>query len=250
MEPILDHPVLTERYFFPLRVPFQNPFWVDSDGTRLACFYAHNHPGAKTIVMFHGNGEVVPDYIQLYLPVIENLGLNCFLVEYRGYGMSDGIPGLATLLADVEPIIQSIPVPPRDLILFGRSLGSLYVLQGVSLYPEIGGLIIESGIADMMERVLQRAAPSELGISLDELERAVNTAFNHRQKISSYQGPTLIMHAKYDSLVNYRHGLALHSWAGGRKELILFSRGDHNTIFHENQLEYLQILKDFLGKIP
>jgi pimeloyl-ACP methyl ester carboxylesterase len=248
-ESIFNHPVITERYFFPMRVSFQNPFWVNSGGTRLACFYARKFPEAKTILMFHGNGEVVADYIQLYLPVVEALGFNCFLAEYRGYGMSEGEPGLATILEDVEPIIHSLDVPPQDLILFGRSLGSLYVLHAVSLFPQIGGLIIESGIADILERVLLRADPSELGISEKELERAVNRTFNHQRKISGYPGPTLIMHAKYDSLVNNRHGLKLHAWSTGKKELKIFSRGDHNSIFHDNQQEYLQTLRDFLAKI-
>ena len=246
---IFNHPIITERYFFPLQVPFKDPFWVHSGGIKLACYYADKFPGAKTIVLFHGNGEVVADYIQLYLPVFNLLGYNCFLAEYRGYGMSEGEPGLEVILNDVKPIIESIPVPHKDLILFGRSLGSLYVLQGVYLYPDIGGLIIESGIADIIERVLLRVHPSELGVSREELEKAVNSTFNHREKISCYKGPTLIMHAENDSLVNCNHGLELYTWAQGVKELKIFDRGDHNSIFHDNRVEYLETLKSFLAKL-
>ncbi len=66
------------------------------------------------------------------------------------------------MLEDVVPIIQSLKIPDHKIVLFGRSIGSLYALHGVSQRPQLGGLIIESGVADLTERFFQRVAPEEL----------------------------------------------------------------------------------------
>src|SRR5437016_2450050 len=61
---MLDHPLVSSRYFFPRREAFPHPYWVDAaDGSKLACSYHEAHPAATTVVYFHGNGEVVADYL-------------------------------------------------------------------------------------------------------------------------------------------------------------------------------------------
>ncbi len=246
---ILDHEIISTRYFFPRQEGFDDPFWVDCGNAELACYYQHKFSDAKTVIFFHGNGEIAADYINLYVPVMEQLGCNCFLAEYRGYGMSTGIPGLVSMLADVEAMIKAIDQPSKNLVLFGRSTGSLYAIHGAFLFPDIGGLIIESGIADMFERLLMRVRPEELNITLQQLQEEVGTYFDMQDKLRRYKGQSLIMHARHDSLVHFTHAQALHEWAPEPKTLKLFENGDHNDIFYANAKEYLQLLKDFLGSL-
>jgi alpha-beta hydrolase superfamily lysophospholipase len=197
------------------------------------------------VIYFHGNGEIVPDYFDLFVPVFEKMGLNLFLAEYRGYGMSTGNPGLASMLGDVKPIIDTIGIPHEQIILFGRSIGSLYAIHGASVYPDVGGLIIESGVAMILERVLLRVHPQELGIPMKLLEVAVDQDFNHREKLSKYKGKTLVMHAEQDSMVHHTHGIKLYDWAPEPKSLKLFPEGDHNDIFHVNAEEYFSLIYQF-----
>ena len=62
MTDLLDHPVISGRYFYPLDGDFPDPFWVDCGDARLACSYHEVDPAAKTLVHFHGNGEIVADW--------------------------------------------------------------------------------------------------------------------------------------------------------------------------------------------
>ncbi len=243
---VFDHPLITERYFFPMKINIPDPYWVKVDGAELACYYSNAFPDAKTIILFHGNGEVVADYMELYLPLFSNLGLNCFIVEYRGYGMSSGVPMLGAALKDTRQILDYLNLPPEKLIVFGRSLGSLYALEAVGYIPDISGLIIESGIADILERVLLRVSPSEIGLSDIQLEEEVNLLFNHKSKLKNYNGSTLVMHAQHDSLVPSYHGSQIFDWAPDPKMLKLFPIGDHNSLFIENEKQYFSSLKDFL----
>src|SRR5262249_14344937 len=144
---ILDHPIVSSRYFFPRRDSISEPYWVEAaDGSRLACYRHVVNPDAKTVPYFHGTGEVRAHYLPDFPAWIARAGCNCLLVEYRGYGMSTGHPALAGMLEDVVPILQSLNIPDRKIVLFGRSIGSLYALHGVYRRPQIGGLIIESGV--------------------------------------------------------------------------------------------------------
>jgi hypothetical protein len=246
MPSILDHPIISSRYFFPRRAEVPRPVWVECDGARLACYSHRPHPGAKTILHFHGNGEVVSDYLPDFPVLLEQLGYNCFLAEYRGYGMSSGTPAMAGMLADVERIIAATGRPPEELILFGRSVGSIYALHGAFRVPQVAGLIIESGIADPLDRLLLRLEPDELGVTLAQLEAAVAQELNHQQKLSHYHGPTLIMHTRYDGLVELSHAERLYAWASSPKRLKIFERGNHNTILWANHAEYFQTVQQFI----
>ncbi len=173
---ILDHPLVSSRYFFPRHEAFPNPYWVDAaDGSKLACSYHVVNPDAITVVYFHGNGEVVADYLPGFPNWLTRAGYNVLLAEYRGYGMSTGQPALVGMLEDVSAIMRSLNIPDRRLVLFGRSIGSLYAVHGVSGHPQLAGVILESGIAALTERFFMRVQPEELGMPrtalLDELQR-------------------------------------------------------------------------------
>ncbi len=245
---IFDHPLITERYFFPRAVKFKNPFWVDCKEAKLACYHHQKDPEAGTIVFFHGNGEAVADCIEHYMPMFDQMGYNCFLAEYRGYGMSTGTPALAAMLADVERIIDAIDQPPEKLILFGRSIGSLYALHGVYLFPGISGLIIESGISDLLERVLLRVHPTEIETTMEAMQKEVEKNFNHQNKLAGFKGSTLILHARHDSLLHYSHAKQLYEMAPPEsKRIKIFEQGDHNDILAVNVKEYFQTINRFLS---
>lgn len=184
---ILDHPIVSSRYFFPRRASLSDPYWVEAaDGSRLACYYHVVNPDAKTVVYFHGNGEVVADYLPDFPEWIARAGCNCLLAEYRGYGMSTGHPALAGMLEDVVPIIHSLNIPDHKIVLFGRSIGSLYALHGVYRRPQLAGLIIESGVADLTQRFFQRLLPEELGVSKTDVVDELRKYFDYARKLESW----------------------------------------------------------------
>lgn len=139
--------------------------------------------------------------------------------------MSDGEPGLAAMLDDVRLITEASGVPPEKIIFFGRSLGSLYAVHGVFLYPQAAGLIVESGLAEPLERILVRIEPQHIGATMDSLKEAVARHLNQKRKIASFQGRLLILHTQNDDLVSVSHAENLYEWAQEPKELLIFERG-------------------------
>lgn len=249
-EPILDHPIIADRYFYPRAATLAEPYWIDAaDGSRLACAYQVVNAAAPTVVYFHGNGEVVADYVPDFPAWMARAGFNLLLAEYRGYGMSSGRPALAGMLDDVPAILRQLAIADHRLVLFGRSIGSLYALHGAFKHPKIAGLILESGIADITERFFMRVRPEELGISKDQLIAVLNQHFDYTAKLRAFQGKTLILHTRHDELVPVRHAEALHAAASEPKRLHIFERGGHNDIFYDNRDAYMRLIETFVASV-
>ncbi len=249
---ILNHEKISQRYFYPRYESFENPYFVQSGDNNLACYYHKVENPRKTIIYFHGNGEVVADYTNFLEKKIEEyLGCSVLFAEYRGYGLSTGgSPTLVDMLDDVKAIIESIDIPPKEIVLFGRSVGSIYALHGASIFPNIAGLVIESGISSVALRVLKMIKkPKKIGTTRELLLKEGAIYFNHEQKIKTFQGQTLIMHTRFDSLVSSSNANNLFTWANEPKKLKLFFEGDHNDIMYVNEKEYFELLDAFIGSL-
>ena len=247
---VLDHPLISRRYFFPRGGAPAEPFWVDCGEAQLACSYIVRDPQAKTLIHFHGNGEIVSDYLPDFQEALLQLGVNVFLAEYRGYGGSTGAPSLVKMLDDTSAIFDAIGLPQEQLVIFGRSVGSIYALEFADRYPDIAGLVIESGIADPLSRIIFRVDPDELGVSEAQMAEEAAEYLDHQKKLERLRAPLLILHTEHDHIVDKDHAERNIAWAGcADKTLHLFPRGDHNTIMFLNGPEYMEQLRGFLGRL-
>ncbi len=249
MTDILNHHLISERYFFPRAGNFPNPFWVDCGDAQLACSYHEIDPTAKTLIHFHGNGEIVDDWQGDFVTLIQQMGCNVFLAELRGYGQSTGEPQLGKMIEDVVPTVEALQKPANELIFFGRSVGSIFAIEAAAKFPQAAGLVLESGVADVLERLLLRVESGELGVTAEELEMVVDQQLNHQRKLSNYPGPVLVMHTQHDGLVDVSHGQRLYDWVPGRKKLKIFPHGNHNDIMYVNAREYFQLLAKFVDSL-
>lgn len=244
---LLDHPLITQRYFFPRDEAVEDPWLVDVGGACLACRLRAPHQGAPTLVHFHGNGEVVADYVPDVESQILDLGCNVLFVEYRGYGGSTGEPRLGQMLDDVDAVFASLHIPEEQAVAFGRSVGSMFALELVHRRPKIRGLILESGIADPLERLLLRVSPEELGVCQDDFAAALRERLDHRSKLAAYDGSLLVLHARHDGLVGVEHARKNYGFAAGsKKRLIIFEAGDHNSILSQNWDAYWEHVAAFV----
>ncbi|TNE46323.1 MAG: alpha/beta hydrolase [Deltaproteobacteria bacterium] len=246
----LDHHIISQRYFFPRQGSLPETYWVTSGEAQLACYRRHVDDNALTFVHFHGNGELVSDYLPDFADLIQDQPLNLCFVEYRGYGESTGVPQLAAMMDDTQAVFEALNLPASQLVVYGRSIGSIYAIEFARRYPNIAGLILESGIADPLERVLLRVSPEELGVTAQALQQAASETLNHQAKLASYSNPLLVLHTQYDGLVDVSHAERNHAWAASDdKTLHVFEHGDHNSIHHVNWPQYSRQLHNFFRKL-
>lgn len=247
---ILDHPIVNKYMFFPRSTTVEPSLFVEVEDARIACYLRQPFPDAGTILYFNGNGELASEYATDSANLFLDMGVNVCFVEYRGYGLSTGVPTLINMLGDGEKIVQTLGIAPEKLMVFGRSLGSLYAIELVHRIPQIAGLVLESAIANLRESFSLSIAMKELQPPEAELEKEINTYFNLQQKLKSYAGHLLVLHAQQDQVLTRSHADRLHTWTGGNnKRLVVFPNGSHNSILFANLQSYLQELKEFLQRV-
>jgi hypothetical protein len=243
---LLENRAIAERMFYPRQTALDDPFFVECPGAILSCHYHRVHSSKFTIVYFHGNGETVSDLIEHLPRIFEILTCDTFLAEYRGYGMSSGNLTLINMLEDVPYLINSIGRPHREIILYGRSSGCVSAIHAASLFPEIHGLILESGVADMKSRINREWLLDSQYIAEKPFNDAIEFYFDHKSKLEGFHGRTLILHCLFDKVVDTENSNLLHQWANHPKFIKLFYTGNHNTFFSYNNKEVLKIISDVM----
>lgn len=247
---VLDHPAISGAYLFPQPRLVADPFVVEVAGAELACYQRVVDPDDFTLVHFHGNGECVADYVPDMAEVFERMGLNLLFVEYREYGGSTGKAQLVAMLGDGEAVLKAAGLAPQQVIVFGRSIGSLYAIELAARQPDIAGLVIESGIAAPSERFLAYADLDAAGVNKADVRAEVERHFNHQAKLESYTNPLLILHTEKDGLIDISHAERNLTWsASSRKQLVRFPMGNHNSILPVNLREYLRAIEGFVRSL-
>ena len=72
-------------------------------------------------------------------------------------------------------------------------------------HPQVAGVILESGIANITERFFMRVQPEELGMSTTTLIDELQHHFDYAAKLCGNQGRTLVLHTRHDELVHVHH---------------------------------------------
>lgn len=247
---LLDHPAVSNRLFFP-RDAFKTPtFPVMLGDFELGCFRREFDKAWPWVVHFHGNGESAENCDEYIATLFEHCGVNVCFVEYRGYGASGDRPRLGSMLADGIRVFESLEIPAARTVAFGRSIGSLFAIEFANRLPNLAGLVIESGIAVPHEHWPIDEIATNGNLNLSILKRRFEEMLNHREKLSRYRGPLLVMHTRNDTLVPVSNAERLHAWAGGKdKRLKIFEWGHHNSILQVNSHEYAETLKKFIEDI-
>jgi alpha-beta hydrolase superfamily lysophospholipase len=249
-----DHPEIVYRLFFPRQesagepnpLNAKNHFIKVVDNIAIGCRFYPVRNDAPNILYFHGNGETVPDY-DYVAPVYQKKGLNLFVTDYRGYGMSNGSPTSGSMIRDTHPIFQGFIAFLQslnytgDLFVMGRSLGSAPAIEVAYRYQQqIKGLIIESGFASGQNQL------KRLGVS--HLFRDVKDpiGFGNDLKIKEITIPTLIIHGEGDEIIPATEGRALYALSGAKEKYSLFiPNAGHNDIMMRGLDAYMGAIERF-----
>lgn len=208
------------------------------------------HADGPSILFFHGNGEIVSDYDDIG-PLFNRLGINFMVVDYRGYGFSDGIPTVSAMMADCRRVFDFVDIWRTEnnysgpLIVMGRSLGSASALELASVCGDrIDGLVIESGFA--WAGPLLRL----LGVNPDRIGFDESRGFANVDKIRTFFRPTVIIHAEFDHIIPFSDGQALFDASGADDKVLLRIPGaNHNDIFMRGLALYLESIRHLAEKL-
>lgn len=182
---------------------------------------------AKLVLYFHGNeGNVSTSIGETAL--LRSLGYSVLVVDYRGYGESDGrFPSESSIYEDAEAALDALldgwKVRPGDLYLYGHSLGAAVAIDLASKHPELGGLIVESAFTSIYDM-----AKLEPKYGIFPVELLLNQRFESIKKVAHLELPVLYIHGTADRVVPYSMGMALYQRSGGVKRFVAVPGGGHD----------------------
>lgn len=183
---------------------------------------------ARTVVMFHGNGETIFHGIAMGTE-LHRRGLGVLLVEYRGYGRRHGDPPTeAMLYEDAASAITWLAsaeggsVTNEKLSVFGWSLGSSVAAE--MAYRGHGSRLVLVSPFTSIGAMGRRFAPF-LPVSLLMSHRLDTIA-----KAKSIKQPTLVLHGDADELIPIAMGEKVAAALPDAK-LVRVERGHHADLF-------------------
>ncbi|KAI1757022.1 alpha/beta-hydrolase [Xylaria castorea] len=131
-----------------------------NDGEKLSAFYIRGPRRGRfadcTVLMFHGNAGNIGHRLPIARMMINSMGCNVFMLEYRGYGLSTGEPDEKGLTLDAQTALDYLrsraETRSHKLIVYGQSLGGAVSIKLVAKNQQAGdivGLILENTFTSM-----------------------------------------------------------------------------------------------------
>ena len=219
-----------------------------ADGTRLAAVEVHAAEGnGRSILYFHGTDGHIDDAWPRVARLYE-LGFDVLVVDYRGYGRSEGTPSEAGLYLDGAAAWRHLTGPlgvaPQDVVVYGHSLGGGVACE-VALRHRPGALVLEStfsSVADQIQGSLYLDVPRGL---------MADAEYDNVGKVAQMPGfPKLILHGEKDGTFPPVNARRLFEAATAPRRLVLFPSAGHGTVYESAPERYRAEVRGAAGTAP
>jgi hypothetical protein len=211
-----------------------------SDGLKLHGWFVPAAHASGVVLFLHGNAGNISHRLDS-IAIFRELGLDTLIIDYRGYGQSQGKPSERGTYLDAEAawhyLVNSRGVAEERIIFFGRSLGGGVAAWLANQYRP-AALIIESSFSSALDmaRKLYPIMPVRL---ITRLEYPVS------EYVSRLQCPLLVVHSRDDEIIPFTMAEAIYNSAAEPKSLLEIW-GDHNNGFLLSRDRYLSGLNEFI----
>jgi uncharacterized protein len=245
----IDTPDVLSYVFYPRyesgpcpKYAFDHFIPVD-DAVALHCRFYKEDDSWPWILFFHGNGEVVSDYDELSLFYLK-YKLNIAVVDYRGYGKSNGTPTVSSMSRDAHKVFDSARAALKEknlngnIWVMGRSLGSVSAFEIAHGHGgDIRGLIIESGFPSISSLIIRHGIASP-GMPLDAITEEC------LRMLKGITVPILVIHGEYDTLVPPDEAETIMENIGSpNKELLMIPGATHNDVMFVGLRQYMEAIR-------
>lgn len=206
----------------------------------------------RVLLYLHGNGANIGANVA-QASRFHQLGFSVLLIDYRGYGMSEGgFPTETSVYTDAQAawdyLIQR-GIAPEQIFVYGHSLGGAIAINLATQNPSAAGLIVQSSFTSMREM-----ATYAKNLEIFPLDLLLTQRFDSLQKLQangspsekSLQMPVLFIHGTADVQVPSVMSEALYAAAPEPKQIWLVPNAGHNDVADVAGAEYLQVVRRFV----
>jgi len=227
MQPTFVYKPVRDVSYTPdeLGLDFEEVTLKTADGVQLSSWYVPTENSELTVLFCHGNGGNITHRLDS-INILHNLGLNCFIFDYRGYGDSEGKPSeegtYLDAMAAYKWLTETRKLPANKIIILGRSLGGSIAAQLASKV-DVAGLIVESGFTSYVDmgRKFYPYMP---------VRWFAKFSYRTIDYIREVRCPVLVIHSRNDEIAPFEFGLELYRMANEPKEFVEIF-GSHNDGF-------------------
>ncbi|MET1077828.1 MAG: alpha/beta fold hydrolase [Pseudomonas sp.] len=223
---------------------YRDVFIEATDGTRLHAWWLPAQAGVPlrgTVLHLHGNGGNVASHLggSWWLPA---QGYQVLLLDYRGYGRSEGQAGLPAVYQDLDAAFAWLQQAPeargRPLWVLGQSLGGALAVRYLVEHPAqragVSAMVLD-GVPASYRDVAQWALSGSwltrpLQVPLSWLVPDGDSAIRAMPQLTGV--PLLIFHSRDDRVVPLSNGLRLYQ-AAPPPRAFQITRGGHVQTFAE-----------------
>ncbi|MHC4174734.1 MAG: alpha/beta hydrolase [Planctomycetota bacterium] len=231
-----------------LDLDFENIVFKSSDGLLLSGWYIGAESSEFTVLFCHGNAGNMTHRLDS-INIFHNLGLNCFIFDYRGYGDSEGKPSEEGTYLDVGAaykwLTEEKKIQPDKIIIFGRSLGGSIAAQLASKV-KAAALIIEGTFTSYVD-IGKKFYPYM------PVQWFARFSYRTIDYIKDVGCPVMLIYSRNDEVVPFEFGLELYEAANEPKEFVEIF-GSHNDgflvsseIYKDAWVKWLKLLKKYKG---
>lgn len=221
---------------------YEDVFLKTADQVRLNAWFIPAQ-STLTVLFLHGNAGNLSNRLEI-IKLLNKLKLNVFIVDWRGYGKSQGSPHEEGLYQDAlgayNYLVKEKNISPDSIVVYGKSLGAGVGVDLVSKV-EVKGLIFDSGFtcARDLARRFYPYLPAQyfLRVKYDSLI-----------KISKISCPKLVIHSENDEIIPFKLGKKIFEAATPPKQFTQL-RGSHNEAIFSDIEKFSSELLAFLKSL-
>ncbi|XP_026192700.1 alpha/beta hydrolase domain-containing protein WAV2 [Cyclospora cayetanensis] len=237
-----------------MKIPYEDVNITTSDGVNLHGWLLKQKSAqvAPTVIFFHGNAGNISHRLENLAAMYCETGANILIVDYRGYGKSEGSPSEEGIYKDADAALtfaKQNQTVGKNIFLFGRSLGGAVAIDLAHRRgSEVKGLILENTFTSL-EDVIYDLLPGlrHVRCVISALQRM---HLESEKKMREINLPTLFISGRSDKLINPLQMDRLYEACGSPlKEKVDIEEGGHNDTWIEGDEAYFMKIKDFMGRV-
>lgn len=226
-----------------LGLEFENVYFRSPDKLLLHGWFVPAPNSNLTVLYLHGNGGNIMYYLDT-VNLLNGLGLNCFIFDYRGYGQSQGRPSEDGTYLDARAAFRWLTkikkIPREQIVIFGWSLGGP-VAAYLAGKTRPRGLVIDGSFTSYAD-IGARYYPY---MPVRWFARFHYPTIDFIRRVRC---PVLLIHSREDETVPFEMGLELYDAANEPKEFVEL-HGGHNDAFLASAETYKNALQKWLKSI-
>lgn len=208
-------------------------FPAAEDSLSLNAWHLTQPDARGTVLLFGGQGFYLVQSSG-YIDALMRYPVNLFMVDYRGYGKSEGEPSVEAIEADAlaafQYVTDSLNVAPQRLIVQGHSIGT-FVATHLATQRDVAGVVLENP-ATTAEGWEKTVLPWYLRLLVSlEFPEAVQRVSNV-ERVRALDVPLLIVAGGQDNIFPPDMARTLHQEAAPTiNRLLVVENGNHNALY-------------------